>query len=276
MLSLLLPYLLSLWSPGAGSAPAPGRTVRIAPVFGTAPLGLGTRTHRTAAAETVRISTLRFYFTDLRLTYTDGTTYAAPAGYQLVDAEDSASWVLPLPAAPRGAVVALGFTVGVDSATNAAGVLGGALDPIHGMYWAWQSGYINAKLEGTTPSRPAAVRHAFSFHVGGYARPFATRRIVRLARATATSADTLTVCADVARWLAGAPLATTPDVLTPGPAAAAHADRAARMFRWADLPGDSLAGLSAGLAAGLAADLPADLPAAAPVSTLKLTSDAPR
>ena len=35
------------------------------------------------------------------------------------------------------------FNIGIDSSTSAAGVLTGDLDPRKGMYWAWQSGYIN-------------------------------------------------------------------------------------------------------------------------------------
>lgn len=27
----------------------------------------------------------------------------------------------------------------------------GDLDPLNGMYWAWNSGYINMKIEGITP-----------------------------------------------------------------------------------------------------------------------------
>ena len=38
--------------------------------------------------------------------------------------------------------------LGVDSVLNYNGVHEGALDPINGMYWTWQTGYIHCKLEG--------------------------------------------------------------------------------------------------------------------------------
>lgn len=65
------------------------------------------------------------------------------------------------------------FQVSIDSATNSAGALGGDLDPTKGMYWTWQNGYINFKLEGKT-SKSTARNHSFEFHIGGYASPFAT------------------------------------------------------------------------------------------------------
>ncbi len=217
-------------------APASGRTVMVRPWFGAAPLQLATPTGPTAAGDPLMVTVFRCYLGALTLRFADGSTYRDPVAYHLVDAEDSASWTLALPGAPAKPVAALEFRLGVDSAANVAGAQGGALDPALGMYWAWQSGYINAKVEGTSPRRPALARRAFAFHVGGYARPNATCRAVTLPCAVPVAAATLTVLADVARWLGAAPLTETPDVLTPGPAAAVQADRAAAMFRWAEKP----------------------------------------
>ena len=58
------------------------------------------------------------------------------------------------------------FNIGVDSSTSVAGILTGDLDPRKGMYWAWQSGYINFKLEGILNTK---VQQPFQYHVGGYA-----------------------------------------------------------------------------------------------------------
>lgn len=58
------------------------------------------------------------------------------------------------------------FNIGVDSSTSVAGILTGDLDPRKGMYWAWQSGYINFKLEGILNTK---VQQPFQYHIGGYA-----------------------------------------------------------------------------------------------------------
>ena len=65
----------------------------------------------------------------------------------------------------------LSFDLGIDSVTNVSGNMNGALDPINGMYWTWQSGFINFKFEGK--SKVCKTRkNMFQYHIGGYAFPF--------------------------------------------------------------------------------------------------------
>jgi hypothetical protein len=40
------------------------------------------------------------------------------------------------------------FTLGLDSSKNVSGDLENAYDPLLGMYWAWNTGYVNLKLAG--------------------------------------------------------------------------------------------------------------------------------
>jgi len=47
------------------------------------------------------------------------------------------------------------------------------------MYWAWQSGYINFKLEGNSSLCPTR-EHEFQFHLGGYMFPFASMQEITL------------------------------------------------------------------------------------------------
>ena len=63
------------------------------------------------------------------------------------------------------------FDIGIGSLTNVSGALAGALDPTKGMYWSWQSGYINFKLEGYK-NNSIAKNNLFQFHIGGYVKPF--------------------------------------------------------------------------------------------------------
>lgn len=58
------------------------------------------------------------------------------------------------------------FLLGTTTEVNTAGLLEGDLDPIHGMYWAWNSGYINLKLEGDIIQNKKKT--AFEYHLGGY------------------------------------------------------------------------------------------------------------
>jgi hypothetical protein len=47
------------------------------------------------------------------------------------------------------------------------------------MYWTWQSGYINFKLEGTATNCNAR-NNKFYWHIGGYLEPFYAIRNVTL------------------------------------------------------------------------------------------------
>jgi hypothetical protein len=40
--------------------------------------------------------------------------------------------------------------LGIDSIQTVRTDFMGVLDPIHGMFWTWNSGYINVKIEGTS------------------------------------------------------------------------------------------------------------------------------
>jgi hypothetical protein len=71
------------------------------------------------------------------------------------------------------------FKVGIDSLTNVSGVFDGDLDPVNGMYWTWQSGYINFKLEGIATNCNAR-NNKFYWHIGGYLEPFYAIRDVTL------------------------------------------------------------------------------------------------
>jgi hypothetical protein len=55
----------------------------------------------------------------------------------------------------------------------------GALDPLNGMFWAWSSGHVYAKLEGFSP----VSRHPsgeFTYHIGGFREPFVAFRKIRI------------------------------------------------------------------------------------------------
>ena len=67
------------------------------------------------------------------------------------------------------------FSVGIDSLIQTAGAMGGDLDPVNGMYWTWQSGYIHVKVEART-SLLANELNSIVCHLGGYSAPFNTNR----------------------------------------------------------------------------------------------------
>ena len=71
------------------------------------------------------------------------------------------------------------FTLGLDSSKNVSGELENAFDPLLGMYWAWNTGYINLKIMGESSAVPTNS-HEFEFHLGGYRSPFATAQTIQV------------------------------------------------------------------------------------------------
>ncbi len=209
--SALLLLLLAVTVPAAAQRTG----LRFVPSWGAEVLVLDTPL-TDAAGRAVQVTTLRFL-----VGVPDPGCATGGHTYHLVDAADSLTWDVALPAPADH------FLLGVDSVTSTSGVHGGDLDPTRGMYWAWNSGYINLKVEGTCASLPYPSKE-FELHLGGYAAPHAaTRRVPLDGRAT-------TVRVDVRALLAQVDLTSRCNVMSPGPEAMRLSDAAVTMFTGGD------------------------------------------
>ncbi len=118
--------------------------------------------------DSVKIDELRFYISKIELVQTNKVIFSEANSYHLLDFGVDSSLTISLKI-PKGLnFSSLRFQLGIDSLTNVSGAMGGHLDPTMGMYWTWQSGYINFKLEGKS-NLCLARNNQFIFHVGGYA-----------------------------------------------------------------------------------------------------------
>ena len=115
----------------------------------------------------LKISRFRWYLSNFSLLKEGVVVWSASQKHYYMDAAIDSTmrvdWAIPKDVDYD----ALQFNLGIDSVTNTSGAMGGDLDPTKGMYWAWNSGYINLKLEGTHPLCPAR-KHKFQYHLGGY------------------------------------------------------------------------------------------------------------
>lgn len=132
-----------------------------------------------ANGDSFRVTTYKYYVSNISLTREDGTEVWLPDTYFLVDAAKPESCFLPLEQVPVGTYKALSFLIGVDSVHNSTGTQQGALDPIHGMIWNWNTGYIMAKMEGVSPQSPDADS-LLSFHIAGYKGEFSVLQRITL------------------------------------------------------------------------------------------------
>lgn len=105
------------------------------------------------------------------------------------------------------------FAFGVDSALNDGGVQGGSLDPTLGMYWAWQSGYINFKMEGAVIDETKTEKD-FQFHLGGFLAPNRSEQTVRL---KANQINNLNMVLNLDPFLVKLDLNKNQRIMSPGP-----------------------------------------------------------
>lgn len=179
--------------------------------------------------DTLTINRFKYYISHFQLTDIQEKKVILPVQYYLIDAADTNSTTIRLNI-PKGQYRSIQFLLGVDSAKNVSGVQAGALDPLHGMFWTWNSGYIMAKLEGTASSSQIAGKQ-FTYHIGGFRSHNNTTRNIALT--LPSSSDTFTIIADAKKWFVGSyelMIAKEPICHSPGTLAVRIANNYAHMF----------------------------------------------
>lgn len=133
--------------------------------YDSVPLVLG-KSYKNNFKEDYTPTAFKFYVHNFVMTNTDsGKIFKlAQDKYYLVDFADSASTEVKISIQPY-VYNRLYITIGVDSARNVSGPQTDALDPAKGMFWTSTTGYIMAKLEGTSPKSPSGK---FEYHIGGF------------------------------------------------------------------------------------------------------------
>ena len=121
--------------------------------------------------DSISISSLNYYVSKISIFNDSNLIYEDRKLGHLISHEINQSPCIKLECDQKIKFNRISFNLGIDSVTHIKGVLGGDLDPTKGMYWTWNSGYINFKIEGYS-SRSSGKNHLFQFHIGGYQFPF--------------------------------------------------------------------------------------------------------
>lgn len=172
--------------------------------------------------DSILIETTKFYISDLTFKNNSKTIYKEKVRFHLVNLQDSNSSFIHLTKPVTATYDELQFSVGIDSATNSLGALGGALDPLNGLYWTWQSGYIHFKLEGKR-KRGADKAQSFHYHIGGYSYPYNTCRSISL---KTQNQDTLHFSIEIKKIIQN----EEQNIMSPGPAALKLANQIPGIF----------------------------------------------
>lgn len=198
-------------------------------------------TYLNFSGEQYRVDVFKFYVSNVKLRTTDNQLSEEKESYHLVDLADAESRELNL-VMDNGSYQQFEFTLGVDSLRNVSGAQTGALDPMLGMFWTWNSGYIFAKLEGQSP-QSTAIQQNFTYHIGGFRTgENALRTIVLNMPADKPilmgKTEMIVIDVDLARWFDAThriSIATEPSLMTPGGQSLLIADNYATMFSLANV-----------------------------------------
>ena len=194
--------------------------------YGTETLVSGKKYYDSIRGDSVSVDMLRFYVSNIEL-YEDIAPVARKRDCRLIDLFDSATCTFSIPYYCMSSVTEIRFDLGIDSATNVAGVGKDDLDPSKGMYWTWQSGYINLKVEGT--SRLCKDnRGTFQYHIGGYSHP--TNSLRKVVLKVEKNKGEFQVNVDVKKFLDQVDMRTLSHVMSPSDKSQVLANDAVRMF----------------------------------------------
>jgi hypothetical protein len=203
-------------------------------MVGSQVLQLNTGVYKNEAGDTFSVDVYKYYISNIKLWKADSTFFAEPESYHLINEQLSASKAFTIHEVPAGDYKSITFLIGVDYDRNTTGAQTGALDPANAMFWDWNTGYIMAKIEGTSPGLTGGI----SFHIGGFEGKNGVIRVVNLSFPTIATVNgnntpAVHIKSDVLQWFK-APVTVSFDtmniVATAGPMAAQIADNYTDMF----------------------------------------------
>ena len=151
------------------------KTIKLRPSFNQKILELEKNYYLDILEDSIKIGKLKFYISNIQLLKDGVVIRELEKTHFLIDLERPGTLEIPIHRANDFDRIV--FCLGIDSLTSCGGAHADDLDPCFGMYWTWQSGYINVKLEGRSKACETR-KNKFQFHIGGYQKPFnAIRKI---------------------------------------------------------------------------------------------------
>ncbi len=177
--------------------------------------------------DSIKITTLRYYISGIELLLNNQSIWIETNSFHLIDISDSSSSFFALKLPQNIQYNQIKFNLGIDSITSNAGALGGDLDPSKGMYWSWQSGYINLKLE-VKSNLCKTNNQLFQLHLGGYLYPYLAMQQIVL-----NTVEQMPICIvfDLEKWIQKIPLDIQHHIMSPSNNSVLISKAAAQAFR---------------------------------------------
>ena len=219
-ISFLILFVNPIWSQEDGV------TIDWNPIILGSKLELSKKYVLEPSLDSIQIDRLRMYISSIELLENNEIVYATKQKYFLLDLEDPTSLTTELESQVQFDMIRFGL--GVDSLTNASGAQSGDLDPINGMYWAWNSGYINFKLEGQSPSCPTR-NNKFNYHIGGFLKNQNAYQRVEL---PVDNGQKIIINLDVGAFLNHLDFSVQHTLMSPGPEAVGMSKLLSHLFNY--------------------------------------------
>lgn len=178
--------------------------------------------------DTLTFETIKFYLTNFQFNFKDKNSIKEPNSYHLIDFDEKESMNLAFEKIKEEELESIQFNIGVDSLTSVSGALNGDLDVTKGMYWAWQSGYINFKIEGKSPSCKTRKK-LFHFHIGGYLDPYNSMRSLKIDYKSIDKEE-INLILDLGKLFSEISLKDINTIMIPGKDAMKIADLSTKLF----------------------------------------------
>ncbi len=132
-------------------------------------LKLDDATYTNELGQSFTVSNFKYYIGKIKLLNENDIAVEVNT-YHLIKEDEPETKSIQLHNIPKGIYKSVSFILGVDSIDNCSGAQSGALDPVNGMFWTWNTGYIFLKLEGNAQASKSPG-NIFEYHIGGFKSP---------------------------------------------------------------------------------------------------------
>lgn len=175
----------------------------------------------------VVIDLFRCYISNLEFVNKKRTVFYEKDSYHLLDAEKLETLSFSLEIKEEMSYDSIRFMIGIDSLTSISGAMSGDLDPTKGMFWAWNTGYIFFKLEGTSPICKTR-KNRFVYHLGGYDGLYAAQQWVTL---PVLNNNDINIMIDLDDYIEKVDLIVLPNLMSPGKNTFKYSQFASSIFK---------------------------------------------
>jgi hypothetical protein len=201
--------------------------VNFIPLFNNKPLSLGQDYYSNSEKENITFSVFKFYATHFEFYKNGKLVHSLKNSSFLIDVAETKSLKRNLVVPNNCDFDELKFYLGIEDAVNYNGIGSGDLDPSKDMYWAWQSGYINLKLEGKCKVI-SSNGNAFQFHLGGFLDSFSCFQTISLK--TINNSNNINIYTDIDLLLEKISLKSISTIMSPGQNAVMLSKKASSIF----------------------------------------------